>query len=678
MTAVTSCGCNIIAPLNPLRTTFKTWRTVNMKLVALLAMTLFSMLESAQAAPFERPTEFTERAQIKVEATSPFSDTRDFDFASRGFVASLQDPIIRNADGQPIWDLSAFDFLKGPRPATVNPSLWRQGKLLAMHGLFRVSDRIWQVRGFDLANITFVKGDTGWVVVDTLGSTETAKAALDLANDKLGPRPVSAIIYTHSHTDHFGGAGGLVTLDDVTSGKVQVIAPKGFLAAAIGENIIAGPAMTRRAAYQFGIPLPKNASGQVNSGIGPGLAVGTSSLIPSTKDIDHTGQTLTVDGVRMIFQFTPGTEAPAEMNIYFPDWRIVDMAENANATQHNILTPRGAVVRDAKIWAGHLTEALGLFGNGDILITSHAWPRFGNANIKDYLSKHRDAYAFLHDQTVRLMNKGLNGDEIAAQLKLPAALEQEWFDRPYYGSLSFNSRAVYQFYMGWYDGNPAHLAPMPPAEAGKRYVAAMGGADNIQRMAQLAYNSGDYSWAAEILNRAVMADGANAPAKQLLASCYEQLGWQTENALWRNMYLTGASELRGGVTSSKRLPKAQAEVIANLPTDSVFDLMAVRLDSDKVGVATLKLEFVFPDRNEKTYVVVQNGVLIHQPVDAPGAVDAKLTVNRSDFLASVFSGASLAPMIANGHAKVDGDASALTRLLSWMERPAPNFPIVTR
>ena len=648
------------------------------KFVTLSALIAVWAFGAVQAAALDRPSEFTESAQKQVEASSPFSDKRDFDFASRGFIGSRLDPVIRNAAGQPVWDLSAFDFLKGERPSTVNPSLWRQGQLLAKHGLFQVSERIWQVRGFDLANITFVRGDAGWVIIDTLGSTETAKAALDLANERLGARPISAIIYTHSHVDHYGGAGGLVSALDVRSGKVPVIAPKGFLAAAIGENVIAGPAMARRAAYQFGVPLPKSALGQVNSGIGPGLAVGTSTLIPPTKEIERTGETLTVDGVRMVFQFTPGTEAPAEMNINFPDWRVVDMAENANATQHNILTPRGAVVRDAKVWADQLTEALALFGESDILITSHAWPRFGNATIRDYLGKHRDVYAFLHDQTVRLMNKGLNGDEIAARLKLPAALEKEWFDRPYYGSLSFNARAVYQFYMGWYDGNPAHLAPMPPAETGKRYVAAMGGAARVQSMAQTAYDSGDYAWAAELLNRVVMADASNAPAKQLLAGCYEQLGWQSENALWRNMYLTGARELQGGVAPSTRPSNAQTQTIANLPTASVFDLMAVRLDADKVGAGQLKLVFIFPERNEKTYVTVENGVLIHQAIAAPGTVDATLTLNRSDFLASVFAGVSLEPKISGGQAKVDGDSGAFVKLVSWMDRPVPNFPLVTR
>jgi alkyl sulfatase BDS1-like metallo-beta-lactamase superfamily hydrolase len=649
-----------------------------MRIIVTAAIAIGLCSPSVVMAVEPGPSAYTEAAQATVLASAPFSDRQDFAFADRGFLGSRRDPIIRNAAGDAVWDLSAFDFLKGSPPATVNPSLWRQSQLMAKHGLFQVSDRVWQVRGFDLANATFVKGDTGWIVIDTLGSTETAKAALDLVTEKLGALPIRAILYTHPHADHFGGAGGLVTLDEVKSGKVQVIAPKGFLASAVGENVIAGPAMQRRAAYQFGVPLPKSALGLVNSGIGPGLAAGTTSIVPPTRKIDHTGETLIVDGVRMVFQMTPGTEAPAEMNVDFPDWRIIDMAENANATQHNILTPRGAVVRDAKTWADHLTEALTLFGDSDILITSHGWPRFGKAVIDDYLAKHRDYYAFLHDQTVRLMNDGLNGDEIAARLKLPAALAQEWYDRPYYGSLSFNSRAVYQFYMGWYDANPVHLTPMPPVEAGKRYVAALGGPTKMLGLAQGAYDAGDYAWAAELLNRAVMADSGDAAAKTLLARCYDQLGWQSENSLWRNIYLTGAGELRNGPPPPAKPSMAQAAFLANLPTASLFDLLAVRLDADKAGTSALRLEFVFPDRGERTYVTVKNGVLIHQPIAAPGPVDATFTVNRSDFLGGIFGGQSLASKVASGQAKIEGDPAALLKLTSWMDKAPPNFPIVTR
>jgi alkyl sulfatase BDS1-like metallo-beta-lactamase superfamily hydrolase len=626
----------------------------------------------------EAPSAFTLASHNEVVTTLPFADTRDFNWADRGFVATRKDPLILNAAGQTVWDLSAFDFLKAPHPPTVNPSLWRQGQLMAKHGLYQVSDNIWQVRGFDLANITLVKGATGWIVIDTLTSNETAKAALELANERLGARPVVAVLYTHSHTDHFAGTAGLVSLEDVRAGKVQVIAPKGFLEAAVGENVIAGPAMQRRAMYQFGTPLPKSEGGLVNAGIGPGLSTGSTSLIPPTHEIGATGEQLTIDGVKMVFQFTPGTEAPAEMNIWFPDWKIVDMAENANATQHNILTPRGAVVRDTKVWAEGLTESLRLFGEADILIASHGWPRFGNPAIRDYLGKHRDAYAFLHDQTVRLMNKGLNGDEIAATLELPEMLAQEWYDRPYYGSYSFNSRAVYQFYMGWYDANPVNLAPMPPVETGKRYVAAMGGAAKVKAEARAAYDAGEYAWAAELLNHVVMADGADAEAKDILARSYDQLGWQAEPSTWRNIYLTGAKELREGVGAPRANPASQMASLANLPLGSLMDLLSVRLDPAKAGDGSVKLAFVLTDTNERTYVSIANGVLVHEEIAAPGPVDATLTLTRADFLGGIFGGQPLPPKIQSGAVKLEGNPQALLRLGQWMDPPNPVFPIVTR
>lgn len=632
----------------------------------------------APLASPETPSDFTRQVHQDAVATLPFTDTRDFAWADRGFIATRTDPLIKTVSGQTVWDLSAFDFLKAPAPATVNPSLWRQGQLMAKHGLYQVSDTIWQVRGFDLANITFVKGATGWIVIDTLGSNETAKAAFDLLTQHVGARPIVAVIYTHSHTDHFAGTAGLVSLEDVRAGKVAVIAPKGFLHAAVGENVIAGPAMQRRAMYQFGIPLPKGADGLVNAGIGPGLSTGTTSLIPPTKEIGATGEQFTVDGVKMVFQFTPGTEAPAEMNVHFPDWKIVDMAENANATQHNILTPRGAVVRDAKVWAEGLTQSLRLFGDSEILIASHGWPRFGNPAIRDYLAKHRDAYAYLHDQTVRLMNKGLNGDEIAATLQLPEALAQEWYDRPYYGSYSFNSRAVYQFYMGWYDANPVNLAPMPPVETGKRYVDAMGGSASVKARARQAYDTGDYAWAAELLNHVVMADGADAEAKDALARAYDQLGWQAEPSTWRNIYLTGAKELRDGVGALPVGPASRMAALANLPIGSLMDLLAVRLDPAKAAGQSVKLAFVLTDTNEKTFVTIANGVLVHEEIAAPEPVDATLTLSRADFLGGIFGGQPLPPKIASGAVKLDGNPQALLKLAQWMEAPTTAFPIVTR
>ena len=643
------------------------------RLLLLACFALSSAHALADDAP-SPPTPSTHEAQAAALASIPAEDRRDEDFARRGFIASRSDPLIRDAKGDVLWDLRAWDYLQGERPDTVNPSLWRHARLMALHGLFQVSERMWQVRGFDLANMTLVRGHTGWIVIDTLGSVETARAALELANKELGSRPVTAVIYTHPHVDHFGGAAAVVSAAAAASGQVPVIAPQGFLPAAVGENLIAGPAMQRRAAYQFGVGLANSPTGSVNAGIGPGLAVGTSSLIPPNRQIQRTGEELTVDGVTMVFQITPGTEAPAEMNIQFPRWNIVDMAENANASQHNILTPRGAVVRDAKSWADHLTESIALFGDGDILVTSHGWPRFGRDDIRTYLSRHRDVYAFLHDQTVRLMNQGLNGDEIAARLKLPDALAREWYNRPYYGSLSFNARAVYQFYMGWYDANPVHLLPAPPVDTGRRYVQAMGGPDKVLAMAREAFGKGDYGWSAELLNRLVMS-GDQPAARSLLAASYEQLAWQSENALWRNMYLSAASELRHGIVHRENPHAGSSAALANLPTASVFDLLAVRLDPQRAGASPMAVRFVFPDRSERVRVTVENGVLVHVAEQREaGPVDATVTMARADFLRLL---ATRSPD-ALSRATIDGDKGQVIRLLGCFEPPRGEFPIVTR
>ncbi|KQT33641.1 alkyl sulfatase [Sphingomonas sp. Leaf412] len=622
-------------------------------------------LAGAQVDP---PSPATLAKQKADAAALNWADRADIDRATRGFVGTRKDPLIKAADGRTVFDLDAFAFTRAKQtPGSVHPSLWRQAGLMARHGLFRVTDRIWQVRGFDLANITFVKGGTGWIVIDALTSTETAKAAYDLVTEKLGKRPIAAIVLTHSHADHYGGTGGLLPF---AVKDVPVIAPRGFLESAISENVIAGPAMQRRATYHLGMALPRSATGLVNSGIGPAVAQGTPSLVPPTREIARTGEEVTIDGVRMLFQFTPGTEAPAEMNVGFPDWRVVDMAENANATQHNILTPRGAQIRDARRWARGLSEAIDLYAGSNVLIASHGWPRFGQAEVADYLGKHRDAYAYLHDQTVRMMNKGMTGDEIAATLKLPPVLARQWYNRPYYGSTSFNARAVYQYYLGFFDGNPAHLAPLPAEEGGRKYVAAMGGAAKVLALAQAAYDAGDYAWAAELLNRGVFADAGDAAAKTLLARCYEQLAWQSETSLWRNFYLSGAAELRRGVTPSPRAPAR----LGALPTAAVFDVLATRLDPAKAGTA--RIAFVFPERNERVLVSVANGVLTHR-IGATGTADATLTVPRAAFLDSLGGGAPLADQVASGAARIEGDGALLARFAGWFDAPDPNFAIVT-
>lgn len=625
----------------------------------------------ARPASADTPTDATRKANAAALAELPMADVRDFDFASRGFVATLKDPVIRDAAGKPVWDSAAFAFAKGEAPPTVNPSLWRHAQVLGKAGLFKVTDRIWQVRGFDVANITFVRGDKGWIVIDPLTATETAAAAYALISEKVAKLPVTAMIYTHSHVDHFGGAGALVS---AMAKDAPIIAPVGFTRAAVSENVIAGPAMGRRAGYQFGLGLPKGPEGSMGSGIGMGVAAGGRSLIPPTREISQTGTELVLDGVRVLFQITPGTEAPAEMNFGFPDWKVADLAENANVSQHNILTPRGAVIRDAKAWAQGLTEAMDVFAGSEVLITSHGWPRFGAAEIADYMAKHRDAYAYLHDQTVRLMNKGLTGPEIAAKLTLPPALAQQWYDRPYYGSYSFNSRAVYQFYMGWYDGNPAHLAPLPPEEGGRRYVEAMGGAARVKALAEVAFAKGDYAWTAELLNRVIFADGTDAAAKTLLAKTYRQLAYQSENALWRNMYLTGAGELENGVAATD--PTGGAGLISQLPPTDLFEVLAVRLDPAKVGTGAASLGFVFPDKGQDWTVTIANGVLVHRKGLREGR-QATLTVSYADLLAALFAGQPLAAKVASGDAKIEGDPAAFARLVGWLDKPDPAFNIVT-
>lgn len=608
-----------------------------------------------------------------AQAAGPdFNDRQDFAFADRGFVATRADPTIKAADGRVVWDLSAYEFLKAPAPASVNPSLWRQSQLLAKHGLFEVTKGVWQVRGFDLANATFVAGKTGWVVIDPLTSAETAKAALDLANEKLGARPVVALIYTHSHVDHFGGARGMVAQADVDSGKVQVIAPQGFLEHAVSENIIAGPAMQRRATFQFGSLLPKGPTGLVNSGIGMAVAPGTQGLVPPNVDIARSGQELTVDGVRIQFQLTPNTEAPAEMNLYFPELKLLDLAENANATMHNVLTPRGALVRDAKEWAGYLTESMRLYGDkSDVLMTSHGWPRFGRAEIGDYLEKHRDAYKYLHDQSVRLMNDGLLPNEIANRIQLPEALGAEWYNRGYYGTMSFNARAVYQRYMGWYDANPVHLAPLEPADEAARYVAMMGGAASVLAAAQGAYDKGDDRWAGELANRLVMADAKNAAARELLAKTYERQAVGAESAIWRNMYLTGARELRAGVVAGPG-QSASLDFIRNTPTPMLLDLLAVRLDPAKSKGGEVAVDLVFPDRKERFRLRVKHDVLTYEADPAGGGADGVFALPRAQFLAGALAGADL-----SGQATA-GDKTALARLLGMLSAPRAGFPIVTR
>jgi alkyl sulfatase BDS1-like metallo-beta-lactamase superfamily hydrolase len=604
-------------------------------------------------------------------------DRKDFDFASRGFICTRADLVIKHESGsRAAFDLSAYKFLEGDAPESANPSLWRQAQILTKHGLFKVADRIYQVRGFDVSTVSFIDAGEGWIVVDPLTTVEVARAALELACQNVAQKPVLAVIYSHSHVDHYGGVGGVTNAADAASGKVKIIAPEGFLEHAVSENIIAGPAMLRRARFQFGITLPCCAEGEMTSGLGPRPSLGSLSLIAPTDVITKTGQEITIGDVTMVFQLTPGAEAPAEMNFYLPQFRAVFMAENANLTMHNLLPARGALVRDAKAWADYLTESIRLFGDkSDVMFAAHGIPRFGQGEIVSFLTQHRDAYKFLHDQAVRLMNNGLTAPEIAEELKLPEMLAKQWFNRGYYGTMSHNAKAIYQRYLGWYDANPANLNPLPPEPAAKKYVAAMGGADAVMTLASQAQRSGDLRWAATLLNHVVFGDDKNQAARNQLADIYTQLAFETEAGTWRNIYLTGAQELRTGPV---QLPPGgfSPDVLAATTTSMLLDFAAVRVNPEKAA-ERFKLNLELTDRKETHLITVGNGVLIHEEGVSDPKAGVTVRMKRPDLLMTLFVGMPFQSRVESGDIAIKGDASLYAALVGLIEPLAPNFPIVT-
>lgn len=596
-------------------------------------------------------------------------DNIDGENADRGFVAGLKDPVIRGASGNVVFDASAYDFMDGECPSTANPSLWRQGQLCARSGLYQVTEGIYQVRGLDISNMTLVEGESGVIVVDPLMTMETAAAGLALYREHRGDRPVTAMIYTHSHGDHFGGSRAVVP-HGVTD--IPVIAPSGFLDHAVAENVYAGNAMSRRGMYMYGIRLPKDAAGQIGCGLGSGTAVGTVSLVAPTVDITTTGQEMTIDGVRIVFQLTPGTEAPSEMNFFFPDHRALCMAENATHTMHNVLTLRGALVRDSRIWAHYLTEALVLFGGqADVLFASHHWPTWGERELTDFLTTQRDLYAYLHDQTLRLLNQGLTGQEIAEQIVLPPALRKSWAARGYYGSVSHNVKAIYQRYMGWFDGNPAHLWEHPPTELAKRFAADYGGIEALVAKGRQYADGGDPRFAATLLNYAVFAEPTRADAREALAAVYDRLGHGAENATWRNFYLTGAMELRGTLAAAG-IDLTNPEIAMALTVDQIIDSLAIRIDGPRAWDTTLTMDWHLTDQDRTWHLTLSNGALTYRTVSGAPTNDADLTLTLTKpQLLGVIAGPGLDGVT------VQGDPQTLQRLLGLLDTPDPNFPIVT-
>jgi alkyl sulfatase BDS1-like metallo-beta-lactamase superfamily hydrolase len=607
----------------------------------------------------------------------PFDDTHDFDDTERGFVAKATTRQITADDGRVVWDLDAYGFLGQPAPDTAHPSLWRQGQLLIRDGLFEVVPGIYQLRGFDLSVMSVVEGETGVIVIDPLISRETAAAAFALYQEHRGPRPVVAMIYTHSHIDHFGGVKGIITEDDVDSGRVPVIAPEGFMEAAVAENVFAGTAMGRRAGYMYGAALAKGPAGQIGAGLGQTTSTGEPTLIPPTIDITTTGQELTIDGVRIVFQITPGTEAPAEMNFYFPDHKALCSAENTSHTLHNILTLRGAVVRDARNWAAYLTETIDLWGDElELVFASHHWPTWGRERAVEFLSMQRDMYAYLHDQTLRMMNQGYVGAEIAEMIETPPALAAQWHTHGYYGSVSHNVKAIYQRYLGWFDGNPAHLWQHPPVAAAERYVAAMGGADAAVAVARRAVEGGDLRWAVEVLNHVLFADEHHAEARALQADAFEQLGFGAENGTWRNFYLSGATELRDGNFGTPTTTTA-TDLVSALTVEQILSSVAIRIDGPKAWDEHLVLSFVITDEDQTYVFELRNGAANHRATAAPAPGSTTLTLARRVLIGLMVGQVDFGTAVADGTITVDGDPADLGRLVAVLARNDPEFAIVT-
>ncbi len=611
----------------------------------------------------------TEGARLNLD------DAGDWERANRGWIAHHPTGVFEGPFG-PAWDVSEYDFLRGDdaAPDTVNPSLWRHGRLNAVHGLFEVTTGIWQCRGYDISNLTFIAGERGWIIIDPLTTSVSAAACLDLANTQLGERPVTAVIYTHSHADHYGGILGVTTREAVRAGDVRIIAPEGFMREAVSENLLAGPVMGRRALYQFGMLLPPGPDGHIDCGLGKTIPRARGDLIGPTEEISATGTELNVDGVRIVFQNTPGTEAPAEMNFMFPDHRALCIAENCTHTMHNALPFRGAKSRDTLGWSKYIQEAIDLFVDGaDTIFSTHNWPRFGNDDVRGYLEKQRDLYRWLHDQTMRQANKGLTQREIADALELPGCLTSQGHTRGYYGTVSHNSKAIYQYYLGWYDCNPANLDPHTPAESGARYVEFMGGADEVIRRARVAFDEGDYRWVCEVLNNVVFADPANEEARLLQADAMEQLGYQSESGPWRDSYLMAAMELRTGFDG---LGIGIRTVSDELTVDMLFDLIGVRLIDESVEGLKAETNWHFTDIDEDHVLGVDNCALHHRPGrrEESAAVDIAIPKKLlADFLRGdiEFDG-----LIAADGVRVSGEVGVLRSIFGALDHFTGKFGIV--
>ena len=618
--------------------------------------------------PLAKPaTTHTIKSNQSAGALINFDDGDDFERAQQGLIATHQTGRIE-LNGRAVWDTGSHDFLREEKPApeTVHPGLWRQGKLNAIHGLFEVAEGVWQARGYDISNITFLETPNGWLIIDPLTTSSTAEACLQLANQTLGERPVHTVIYTHSHLDHFGGILGVTSQEEVEAGNVRIIAPDGFLEEVVRENIIAGPMMARRAHYQFGPLLPAGPTGQVDIGLGQSLPLGASYLIPPTETVYETGTELDIDGLKVVFQNTPDAEAPSEMNFFFPDKRLLCMAENCTHTMHNLYPIRGAQTRDALAWSKYIHEALLLWGEQtETMFATHHWPRFGNQEVREFLCLQRDVYRWQHDQTMRLANMGYVPTEIAEMLKLPEEYLNESHVQGYYGTVSHNTKAVYTKYLGWYDGNPSNLNPLPPVEAGEKYVEYMGGTEELIGKATKAFEEGEYRWVVQVMNHAVFADPTNTTVRNLQADAFEQLGYQSESGTWRNAYLTAARELRYG---SLRIPASMGRQIAHAITiDQLFDMVGVRFNPKKFNHGPTRINWHFTDLEEDHVLGIERSTVHHDPNASDNEANAEITTTRKVIALILGNRTTLEEVIESGDLVIHSGEAIIENFFGSLE-----------
>ena len=623
------------------------------------------------------PTTLAANAQFAKDLK--LDDPQDFEDAKRGFIAKPTGKLLA-ADGSVLYDYDAYQFIQGQgqAPDTVNPSLWRHARLNAEIGLFKVTDGIYQLRGFDLANITLIEGKTGWIVVDAMTSRESAAAAMAFARQHLGNKPVTALVFSHSHIDHFGGALGVLTPQEVSERKVPVIAPAGFMEEATSENVMVGTAMGRRSIYQFGRDLERSAKGNVDTGLGKNVVYGTFGILPPTQLITKPTEELTLDGVHFVFHNVPGAEAPAELTFFIPEKKAYGGAENLAQTMHNLLPVRGAKVRDALRWSEYMDQALEQTAGTEVYFGQHNWPIWGNAHIQDFIKAHRDVYKYTHDQTVRLINAGYTRNEIADKIKLPKSLEDHFGARGYYGDLRHNVRAVYQFYLGAYDGNPATLNPLPPQESAKHYLELLGGADKAVAAAQTAYDKGEYRWAAELLNHVVFGDPSSKAAKELLAKTYDQMGYMSEAATWRNSYLTAAAELRNGPPAKGVSRAGFVEMLMQTPVERFLEAMAAGLDGPAADGKNLKINLVLSDIKESYVLWIENAVLHYKKAAPATDANATLTLTKSIFIKMMAGTAGVKDTLLSDDLKIDGSKIDLARFFGLIDKAPGNFAIVTK